>query len=148
MGGEPQSTQWSHTRTSFCGLSPPQGLGETRLSERSPLPPLGSSSLAAFTLSTILGAGLFPIGNTLRIQYSPNDVVPHAGQIAYAATTHQDNGMLLEVMAFTGDVSCYFGSIGKADARHFAKSGIGLLGRHGFDLQANPPPLGATLHGR
>ena len=61
-------------------------------------------------------------------------MVAHAGQIAHAATTHQDDGMLLEVMPLTGDVSRYFGPIRKADARHFPQSGIRLLGRHGFDL--------------
>src|SRR5438874_2333382 len=122
MGGELPSTQWSQTQTSPLARSLARGWSTTDRRTRSRVS--AASSLAAFALGAILGAGLFPIGDPLRIQDAANDVVTHAGEVADAATTHQDNGVFLEVMPFPGNVRCHFRAVGKADARHFAQRGV------------------------
>src|SRR5262249_24486698 len=73
---------------------------------------------SAFTLRPIFGTTLFPVGHTLRVKDAANDVIAHAGQVANPAPTHKHDGVLLEIVALSGDVSRYLDAIGKAHSRH------------------------------
>src|SRR5262249_53017206 len=107
----------------------------------------GAVSLA-FAFSAVLGAGLFAIGDALGIEHASNDVVAHARQIADAAATDKHDGVLLQVVAFTGDVGGDLDAVGQADAGHLAQRGVGLLGRHDLDLQTDALFLRAAVQGR
>src|ERR1700730_678600 len=102
----------------------------------------------SFTLGAVLGAGLLAVGHTLGIKHAADDVVANPGQVANAAAAHQDDGVLLEVVAFPGNVGGDLDAVGKSDAGHLAQGGVGLLGRHDLDLQTDPAFLRAALQGR
>jgi hypothetical protein len=94
-----------------------------------------SLSLRAF--GAVLAARLLAIGDALAVKHAANDVVTHTGQIFHAAATYQNDRMFLEIVAFAGDVNGDFLAVAQPHAGDFAKRGIRLLRRHGFDGQAH-----------
>jgi hypothetical protein len=68
-------------------------------------------------------------------------MVPHTRTILGAPTTHQDDAVLLDVVALAGDVGGNDGSRGQPDTSDLALTRIGLLGLDDTDTQAH------TLHG-
>ena len=55
-------------------------------------------------LSTVFAAGLVTVRNTLGIQRTTDDVVTDTGQILDTTAADQNNAVLLQVMADTGNV--------------------------------------------
>ena len=55
-------------------------------------------------LDPIFRSTLFPVGNTSRIQGSPDDVITHTWQVLNPAAPNQDDGVFLEIVAFTRNV--------------------------------------------
>src|SRR5262249_41837697 len=107
----------------------------------------GDRRLAAFALGTVLGASLLAVRDALGIEDAADDMVAHARQVADPAATDQHDGVLLEVVPFTGDVSGDLHAIGEAHAGDLAQRRVGLLGRHGFHLEADAALLWAAVQG-
>lgn len=99
-------------------------------------------------LGAVLGSSLFSIRYALRIQYATDNVVAHTGKIANATTANKNNGVFLQIVAFTTDVSRHFDAVGEANTSHLAERRVRLLGRHRFDLQTHTALRGVALHGR
>src|SRR5262245_11335411 len=59
-------------------------------------------------LCSILGAPLLAVGDALRVEHAPDDVIAHARQVFDAATADHHHGMLLQVVAFARDVADHF----------------------------------------
>src|ERR1051326_8114286 len=95
----------------------------------------GRNASLPFSLGPVLGACLLAIGNALRIEDAADNVITHTGKVAHASAANQNDGVLLQVMAFTGDVGRDFNAVGQPDARYLAERGVRLLGRHDLDLQ-------------
>src|SRR5919106_3701441 len=55
-------------------------------------------------LGAVTGARLLAFGNPGGVECPPDHLVSDAGKVADPAPTHQDDAVLLEVVALTGDV--------------------------------------------
>src|SRR5262249_19518591 len=103
--------------------------------------------LLAFALGAVLGTGLLAIGDALGIEHTADDVVAHPRQVADASAADEHDGVLLKVVSLAGDVGGDLDAVGQAAAGHLAQGGVGLLGRHDFDLQADALLLRAAVQG-
>ena len=83
------------------------------------------------TLCTVLGAGLHTALNTLSIQSTADDVVTNTGKVLYTTATDQNHGVLLQVVANTGDISGNFHTVGQTHTGDLTQSGVRLLGAGG-----------------
>src|SRR3972149_5360539 len=101
-------------------------------------------SYFSWPFGPILGPALFSVLNAYRIKRTSYDVVPHAGQILHSTTPYQNNGMLLKVMAHTGDIRSHLITTGKADPRNLSQSRIRLFGRRCVYSYANTSSLRGT----
>src|SRR5699024_7341229 len=54
-------------------------------------------------LSTVFAAGLVAVGNALRVKRTTDDVVTNTGKVLDTAAADQNDTMLLQVMADTGN---------------------------------------------
>jgi len=93
--------------------------------------------LFALLLRTVLGTALLAVCYTLEVERATNDVVTYTRKVGNAATTNKHNGVLLEVVAFTTDVSPDFLAIAKAYTSYFTKRRVRLLWSLGGYLDAN-----------
>ena len=94
-----------------------------------------SRSLAA--LGPVLRSTLHATIDTEGVMRATNNVVSHAGKVANATATDEDDGVFLQVVSLAADVGSDFLAIGQPDTGHLAESRVGLLGRHGTNLQAD-----------
>src|SRR5919197_2877146 len=81
------------------------------------LPCVASGPLLSAGLGAVLGAGLLAPAYAGGVQRGPDDLVPDAREVLYPAATHEDDGVLLQVVADPGDVG------GDLDARGQTDSG-------------------------
>lgn len=95
-------------------------------------------------LGAILGAPLLAVGYPLGIQRSAHNVIAHARQVLHTSTAYQDHRVFLQVVAFSGDVSCYFHPIGEPHTSNFAQRRVWLLWCNGTDFGTHTPFLGRT----
>src|SRR5262245_35658361 len=100
---------------------------------------LGGGRAGLLARGTVLGAGLLAFGDALAVEDAPDDVVADARQVANAPAPHQDDRVLLEVVALTADVGGDLLAVGEPDSRHLAQRRVGLLGGHRLDLEADAP---------
>ena len=87
-----------------------------------------SFSTGLFLLRTILGTALLPILHTGRIQTAANDMITYTRQILHTTSADQHDGVLLEIMTFTGNIGDHLYLIRQTHLGHLAQSGVGLLG--------------------
>jgi len=99
------------------------------------------------SLCTILGASLLAVCNTLSIQSTANDVVTYTGKVLYTAAANQNNRVLLQIVADTGDVSGYLVAVGQAYTSDLTKCGVGLLRSRSTNCGADASLLGRALVG-
>ena len=93
-------------------------------------------------LCTVLGAGLHTTVNALGIQSAADDVVTNTRQVLNTTAADQNHGVLLQVMANTGDISRNFHTIGQTHTGDLTQSGVRLLGGGGTNSSANTTLLG------
>jgi hypothetical protein len=72
-----------------------------------------------------------------------HNVIANTGKVFHTPATHQHDGVLLEIVTFSGDVSDHFIAIGQANLGHFPEGGVGLLRGTGHNLYAHAAPEGA-----
>src|SRR5215210_5514358 len=94
----------------------------------------GAYSCGLFrALGAVLGAGLAAVLDALRVEHAAKHVVAHAGQVAHAAAADQHDAVLLQVVAFAGNVADHFALIGQADLGDLAQRRVRLLRRGRID---------------
>jgi hypothetical protein len=79
--------------------------------------------------------------NADGIQGAPDDVVTNAGEVLHAATPHEHDRVLLEVVADAGNIGGHFKAAREADAGHLAQRRIGLLGCGRVNANTDAAPL-------
>src|SRR3954471_22134654 len=76
------------------------------------------------TLGAIERAALLAVLDTLGVQHAADDVVANARKVFHAAAADQHNAVLLQVMAFAGNVGQRFETVGQTHLRDFAQRGV------------------------
>src|SRR5436305_4545754 len=67
------------------------------------------------TLGAVLGARLPAVLDALRIEDAAKHMVANARKVAHTAAADQHDAVLLQVVAFAGDIADHFALIGQAD---------------------------------
>jgi hypothetical protein len=71
-------------------------------------------------------------------------VIPNSWKVFHPSTADENNGVFLEVVTNSGNVSGNFDSIGQSHSGNLSKGGIRFLGSGCIDSYANPPFLGRS----
>ena len=106
---------------------------------------LGTRAELLGPLGTVLGTTAIPPVDTRRIQGAAHDVVADAREILDTPTTNQDDRVLLQCVAYTGDIRIHFTTVGETNPRHLPKRGVRLLRRLSKHSQADTTSLGTLL---
>ena len=85
--------------------------------------------------------------NPKAVECSAHDVIAHAGKVFHLAAANEDDRVLLEIVAFAGNVGDDFLAICESNLGNLAESGVGLLGCAGHDLHTDAAALGAIHQG-
>lgn len=88
---------------------------------------MNTNELFLFALSAVFGTALLTTGYTYGIECAADNVVTNAWKILNTAASDEDDGVFLQVMAFTRNVSRNFDSVGQAYTGYFTKSRVRLL---------------------
>src|SRR5260370_30615942 len=70
-------------------------------------------------LRSVFRSALLSIRNACGVQRSTNNVIPDTRQILHTATTDQHDGVFLQVVLHTRNVSCHFISVVQSHASYF-----------------------------
>lgn len=100
------------------------------------------------TLGPVLRTRLLAVLHTLRVQHAAQDVVTHTGKIAHTPAADQHDAVLLQVVAFTGDVADDFALVGQAHLGDLAQRRVRLLRGRRVNSGANAALLRVLLHRR
>ena len=84
--------------------------------------------LLLHTFRTIFGASLITVCYTLGIQCAADDMVTYTRQVTYTSAANQNNGVLLQVVADTRNVTGSLHAVGKANFCNLTKRGVRLFG--------------------
>src|SRR5262245_55093573 len=103
---------------------------------------------SGFLLGAVAAAGLLAVADAARVEGAANDLVADSGEVLHAAATDQDDRVLLEVVAFAGNVGGDLHAAGQADTRDLAEGRVRLLGGGGVDAGAHATALGRAFEGR
>ena len=79
-------------------------------------------------LRAVLGARLLALCNACRIERAADDVIADAGQILDSPAADKNGAVLLQVVAFAGNVHGTFLLVGKAHPCDLTQCRVGLLG--------------------
>jgi len=109
---------------------------------------LGGDFLFLRAFDAVLGAAATALFDAYAVERATDDVITHTGKILYAATAHEYNAVLLEVVALVGNIGDDFVAIGQAHFGDFTNGGVGLLGRAGHDLHADAALKRVACQGR
>src|SRR3954454_4399516 len=101
----------------------------------------GMKALALLLLDAVLGTGLLAVADAGGVERPADDLVAHARKVLDAATAHEHDGVLLQVVPLAGDVGGDLDRAGDADAGDLAKRGVRLLGRGRVDARADAAAL-------
>jgi len=75
-------------------------------------------------------------------------VVANSRKVLDPASPNEDDGVLLEIMALSGNIGCHLDAVGQPNAGNFAQSRVRLFRCGGINTSANAPSLGTTVEGR
>ena len=96
-------------------------------------------------LSAVLAAGLHSLRNAGRVQCATDDVVSYTGQVLNSSSADKDNAMLLQVVAYAGNIAGDLDTVGKTDSGDFTERRVGLLGSGRLYNRADASLLGGAL---
>src|SRR5712692_5020978 len=99
-------------------------------------------------LRAVFRSSLLAVLHARGVQRSAHHVIPHARQVLDAAAAHQHDGVLLQVVADTGNVRRHFDRIRQANARHFAQRRVRFLRRLRVHANAHSTLLRAARQRR
>src|ERR1700743_825396 len=100
------------------------------------------------TLGAVLRTTLLAVLDALGIQHAAEDVVAHARQVLDAAAADHDHRVLLQVMAFTRNVTDHLEAVGETHLGDLAQRRVRLLRRRGVDAGAHAALLRRLLQRR
>src|SRR4051794_41541515 len=92
-------------------------------------------------LDAVLRAGLLAIADAGGVERAAHDLVAHARQVLDAATAHEHDGVLLQVVALARDVGRDLDAARDAHTRDLAQGRVRLLGRRRVDARADAAAL-------
>jgi hypothetical protein len=97
------------------------------------------SLLAA--LHAVLRSTLLATVDAEAVEGAADDVVTTTGKVADSTTTHEHDGVFLQVVTFAADVRGDFLTVREANTSHLPKRRVGLLGGDGSNLKAHSTSL-------
>src|ERR1700751_2509029 len=100
------------------------------------------------TLGAVLGTTLLTVLDALGIEDAAENVVAHAGQVLDAAATDHDHGVLLKIVALTGNVADDLEPVGETHLGDLAQRRVRLLRGRGVDARAHAALLRRLLQRR
>src|SRR3954471_15169841 len=103
---------------------------------------------ALLLLRAVTAAGLLAVADTLGVQRTADDLVPHAREVLHTTAAHQHDRVLLQVVADARDVGGDLDPAREPHAGHLAQRRVRLLGGRGVDARAHAATLGAALERR
>src|SRR3954447_24951840 len=104
-------------------------------------PAAARRGMSLLRLHAVLGAGLLAVRHPGRVERAADDLVAHARQVLDAATAHEHDRVLLEVVALARDVDRDLHPVREPHARDLAQRRVRLLRGGGVDARADAPPL-------
>src|ERR1035441_10391824 len=114
-------------------------------SRRTAGPLRGTSGLL---LGAVAATGLIPLTHAGCVERSADHLVTDTRQVLHTAAADQHDRVLLEVVAFAGDVGGDLEPTGQPDTGHLPERRVRLLRGVGVDAGAHAPSLGRTPQGR
>src|SRR5215210_3560536 len=96
---------------------------------------------ALLPLDAVLRAGLLAVADAGGVERPAHDLVAHARQILHAAAAHEHDGVLLQVVALTGDVGRDLGRARDPHTRDLAQRRVRLLRRRRVHARADAAAL-------
>src|ERR1700712_1962160 len=97
--------------------------------------------MALLLLHAVLGAGLFTVRHASGIERSAYNLVANAREIFHATTTHEHNGVLLQVVTLARDVDRDLDPAGKAHAGDLPQCGVRFFRGRRVNASANATAL-------
>src|SRR5665213_114176 len=98
-------------------------------------------------LGAVAATGLLAVAHTRGVECAADDLVANARQVLHTAASHEDDRVLLEVVADTGDVGRDLDARRETHTRDLAKRGVRLLRGHGVDAGTHTTTLRGPLQG-
>jgi len=100
---------------------------------------------ALFTspFGAVATTGLLAVTHTRGVERAADDLVANARQVLHTAASHEDDRVLLEVVANAGDVGRDLDARGQTHTRHLAKGRVRLLRGYRVDAVHTPRRCGA-----
>jgi len=89
------------------------------------------------TLDAVLGTGTTTLFDARAVERATHDVVTDTWKIFDATPTHEDDGVLLELMAFVRNVRNNFLTVREAHLGDLTLGGVRLLRSTNHDLHTN-----------
>src|SRR5665213_942207 len=89
------------------------------------------------TLGAIERTALLAVLDALGVQHAADDVIANARKILHAAAANEHHAVLLKVMAFAGNISQRFETVGQAHLGDLAQGRVRLFRRRGVDAGAD-----------
>src|SRR6266508_2231872 len=84
---------------------------------------------------------LLPVRHASGVESAADDLVAHARKVLDATATDEDDGVLLQVVALTGDVARHLEPVREANPGDLPKGRVRLLRRDRGDAGADATPL-------
>ncbi|SPU71177.1 Uncharacterised protein [Brucella neotomae] len=100
------------------------------------------------TLCTVLGTALLAVLDTLGIENATDDVVTHTRQVLHTTATDHHDGVLLQVMPFTRDITNDFKAVRQTNLGNLTQSRVRLLRGRRVNAGANAALLRVCLQCR
>ena len=101
--------------------------------------------LALGPLGTVLGTGLHTVLDRSSVVGATDDVITDTREVTDTTAADEHDGVLLQVVALTRDVSSNFDAVDKANTGNLTKSRVRLLRARGEDAGAHAALLGVVL---
>src|SRR6476620_9992169 len=102
---------------------------------------------ALLLLGAVAAASLLAVLHAMGVERAADDLVADTGEVLHTAAAHEHDGVLLEVVAHTRDVSGDLDAARQAHAGDLAEGRVRLLRGGGVDAGADTAALGRTLQG-
>jgi len=80
---------------------------------------------------------LFPVFHANRVQNSSDYMVSDSGQVLHPASSYDNNGVFLQIVAFARDISGNFHAVGQSDPGDFSQGRVWFFGSSGGNFHAN-----------
>src|SRR3954471_3132400 len=100
---------------------------------------------ALLLLDAVLGTSLLAVADAGGVERPADDLVAHARQVLDAATAHEHDGALLQVVPLAGDVGGDLHRAGDPHTGDLAQRRVRLLGRGRVDAGADATALRGGL---